>query len=139
MKLIDRYSLKYVTFPVFQIPDEVRLEDGLLLYNNKVIDDLNQPASTLGTRRLQTPHAKYRMRKLFRNLIDLIKNNYTGKLIDSKGLVFKYRKNSFEKVVSHKIKSIVKSDGLCTMTLIGVNFPIRLNAPPLIVLLSQSK
>ena len=45
--------------------DNFYVRDGLVLLNEKVIDDRNQSGDTLGKRRLQTPHKLVRLSKAY--------------------------------------------------------------------------
>lgn len=119
-----------VLFPIFVLPGEnIYYEDGLLIYNNLVLDDRNQQGKTLGIRRMQTPHKLYSLKKAALSFIDLI-NSKDKKFIDNKGLCFVYKKTRNCEVKSFKIRKKVPKDTYTTIWLHGVNCPFQLSRYP---------
>ena len=130
VSLTYKQVLRLVKFPVYALDTEdFYVRDGLLLVNELVVDDKNQPGNTLGQRRLQTPHKIKRISKVYWEFLDLVKFPSTV-LIDTNGAVFEYTKTSFEKCVSLKIKKKELFDTHSRIWLKGVNFPFILRRPP---------
>lgn len=124
--------LKHVEFPVFILPDVDSMyeRDGLLLFNERVVDDRNQEYKTIGLRRLHTPHKTTKLNKYCENFLDLIKigeNNY----IDNTGLLFHYSKSIYCKVKALRIEKKIPKETHTLLKLKGVNFFIPVKRPPL--------
>ena len=121
--------LKRVRFPVYKLPSEnYYYRDGILLLNEKVIDDRNQPGAALGIRRLQTPHKVYNLRTCYEEFIDLV-NETPSILIDSKGLVFSYKKTKNQKVLSYRIHRKEILDTHTRIWVKGINFCFIVKEP----------
>ena len=130
VSLTYRQVLRRVRFPVYALDTEdFYIRDGLLLVNELVVDDKNQSGSTLGMRRLQTPHKLKRMSKVYNEFLDLVKFP-SSVLIDTNGAIFEYTKTKFEKCVSLEIKKKELFDTHTRVWLKGVNFPFILERPP---------
>ena len=123
-------TVKNIEFPVYEVYSENwDYSDGLARIDTEIVDDRNQPGSTLGVRRLQTPH---------RNLYPLKKQlDYRGLLkssvktfIDSHGKLFSYEKTKFAKLKYHKIKKITLKEKASLLYLKDVNFPFVIPRPP---------
>ena len=112
---------KGILFPVYGLPsEEIYSKDGLLLYNNKVVDDRNQKGKTLGIRRLQTPHQKYRIEKIYPEFLDIVRT--INKLfIDSNGVTFRYQKTRMCDIVSKRIKKKMSRETYTLLSIEGVN------------------
>ena len=132
MKVINRYGLREVKFPVYKMPPhDYEIKDGIVwAWDGKIIDDTNQEGKTLGMRRLQTPHPVKPIRCSYNNIAAFLRQSRNEPHIDSSGFIFKYRKEQNERLISHKIKSIKLRETHCVVTLWGVNFPIKLKEPP---------
>lgn len=121
--------LRLVKFPVYGLnTDEVYLRDGLLLANELVIDDTNQPGDTLGKRRLLTPHKKKPLTKTYTEFIDLVKEN-PAFLVDNNGKPFKYQKTVSQVVKSFRIKKRELKDTYTRIWLQDVNFAVIIREP----------
>lgn len=130
LKTVQNYHT--INFPVFKLPGEPQLVDGLLVSEGRLIDDTNVEGNTLGARRLKSP-VKLSIIKTYRkDLVDLIKDSMSTEewYIDYIGNVFRYRKTTTEKVRCHKITSIMYRDTYSIITVKGVNFPIIVDSPP---------
>lgn len=118
-------------FPVYSLgTEDFYIRDGLLLVNDLVIDDRNQPGDTLGKRRLQTPHKKRRLSIVYEEFLDIVKQN-PSVLIDNNGDIFSYNKTKFEKVKSIRIVRKDLEDTHSRIWLRGVNFAFIVKQPPL--------
>ena len=114
--------LRRTKFPFFVLDsDEIRYEDGLVLLNEKVVDDRNQKGSTLGQRRLQTPHTLYPLKKCipgFVELIDCKKRHF----IDNRGAYFSYNKTKIVFVKSYRITKKISKGTFTVIFCQDVNF-----------------
>ncbi len=131
VELTYKQICRQVAFPVFVMPsDELYYEDGLLTYNDKVIDDRNQEGDTLGVRRLKSPHKLYKLGKTVIDFIGLINCNEL-KFIDSKGRVFIYVKTKMCPVKSFKINRAVSKGFYTVLWFKRINFPFTIDQYPL--------
>jgi len=131
VSLTYRQILRSVKFPVYSLgTEDFYIRDGLLLVNDLVIDDRNQPGDTLGKRRLQTPHKKRRLSIVYEEFLDIVKQN-PSVLIDNNGDIFSYNKTKFEKVKSIRIVRKDLEDTHSRIWLRGVNFAFIVKQPPL--------
>jgi hypothetical protein len=110
--------------------EDFYVRDGLLLVNDLVIDDRNQPGDTLGKRRLQTPHKKRRLVNAYEEFLDIVKEN-PSVLIDNRGFIFSYAKTKFEKIKSVKIVRKDLQETHSRIWLRGINFAFIVKEPPL--------
>jgi len=114
--------LRRAKFPFFILDsDEIRFEDGLILLNEKVVDDRNQKGSTLGQRRLQTPHTLYPIKKCitgFVELIDCKKRHF----IDDRGACFTYIKTTLVNVKSYRILKKISRGHYTVIFCQGINY-----------------
>jgi hypothetical protein len=120
-----------LVFPVYFVPtDNWERRDGLLFLDNKLVDDKNIDAETLGMRRLRTPFKDLMpLRKALETEMGLIKNP-AGNYIDTKGRTFKYEKT---KLVSLKYLLIDRVDLKETASVLwvkGLKRPFTLLRPP---------
>jgi len=123
-------NLKNVSFPVYVLPsDEVDFIDGLLLFENKVIDDRNMPGDTLGKRRLQTPHKLLRFKKLCPNLAAMLASKGTN-FIDTRGNAFRYNKTKYVSLKCKKIKKVQRKEVASILWAVGVDTPFAIPRPP---------
>lgn len=122
--------LTRVEFPVYALTGELTYRDGLLKCNDKVIDDRNQKQSTLGRRRLHTPHRKYLLNIMYEDFTALVKSKYKN-FIDTKGNCFRYLKTKYVSIKSIKIKNKEFLDYYCRLWLYGYNSPFVLKSAPL--------
>ena len=122
--------LRGAQFPFFILTsDEVRYEDGLLLYNEKVLDDRNQPGKTLGQRRLQTPHRLFPLKKCVRGFVELIDSNKRH-FIDNKGFSFTYIKTKLVDVKSYEIIRKISKGTFTVIVCKDINFFFAIPAFP---------
>ena len=124
ISLTYKQILRSIKFPVYSLGTEnFYLRDGLLLVNDLVVDDRNQPGDTLGKRRLQTPHKKRRLTGVYEEFLDIVKNKTTV-LIDNNGVIFSYERTKFQKIKSirivrkdlqntHSFKNLAEGSKLC--------------------------
>jgi len=125
-----RQVLRSITFPIYAVRNEdFYLRDGLILLNEKVIDDRNQPGDTLGKRRLQTPHPLLKLGKCCEEFINLLKSKDRIH-IDTKGNIFSYEKTKWTKTKSIRIKRKEVVETHTRLWLQGVNFPFLERSPP---------
>jgi hypothetical protein len=133
-KLIITYrEISRVTFPVFRLRNyNWYKQDGLLILDDKILDDTNQPGDTLGARRLQTPHTNlYQMRSCVTDHLGLIKQSGRDKFfIDSKGLPFIYKKTLTCKIKYHEILKVERKDVASLIRVKGIKRPFKVPRPP---------
>ena len=131
VSLTYRQILRSVKFPVYSLgTEDFYIRDGLLLVNDLVIDDKNQPGDTLGKRRLQTPHKKRRLSIVYEEFLDIVKQN-PSVMMDNNGAIFSYSKTKFEKVKSIRIVRKDLEETHSRIWLKGVNFAFIVKQPPL--------
>ena len=131
VELDYKQILKKVLFPVYALPsDEVSYRDGLLTYNNQVIDDRNQEGKSIGVRRLASPHKLLKLRNSVLNLVGLMNCKYKY-FIDSKGLCFQYIKTKMCTVESFEIRKKINRETYTLLILKRVNCPFVVSAYPL--------
>lgn len=130
VSLTYKQILRKVIFPVYKINSEdFYIRDGLVLLNEGVLDDMNQPGKTVGARRLQTPHKLQNLRTTYQEFLDIVQEN-PKYLMDNNGKLFSYEKTQWEKVVSYKIRKKELKDTHTRIWLRGVNFPFITASPP---------
>jgi hypothetical protein len=120
-----------IEFPVYKLPhSNWELIDGLLFMEGKILDDRNMPGSSLGLRRVQTPHKSLlKLNKQLLNLSGMLKQSKMC-FIDSKGMPFIYEKSLMCKLSYHKIKRIDRKETYCLLWVKGINFPFTIPRPP---------
>ena len=99
-----------IKFPCFRLPhDDWRRQDGLLMLDNKILDDTNIQRETLGARRAATPlqDRLYRLDYTIWDFPTLLKTN-RNTFIDYRGLPFIYEKTKYCPLRYHKIKEVIK-------------------------------
>lgn len=127
--LTYREVLKIIKFPVYPFPSEdFYIRDGLILYNELVVDDRNQKGKTLGQRRLQTPHKTKVLRTAYQEFLDLVHQN-PPLMIDNRGTIFKYEKTVTTHVRSYLIKKEESQGTHTRLWLHGVNFAFIIPQP----------
>ena len=90
--IITYKKLKQIQFPVYLLPHEDwSFSDGLMFMDRKVVDDRNQEGSSLGKRRLMTPHDLFPLKSSVDSLQGLLKQTVKT-FIDSSGRPFIYEK-----------------------------------------------
>lgn len=105
--------------------------DGLLLSNDLVVDDLNQPGETIGSRRRTSPHNLAKIYVCAYNFIDLIKDTTPGRtFIDNKGRIFNYTKTVYGKVHSKYIVDLEQKDIASIVSLKDCPIKFIINHPP---------
>jgi hypothetical protein len=127
-------TLDKVAFPVYVLPEgHLDRVDGLLLLDDRILDDNNMPGSTLGIRRLQTHTKRDQLVPLIKSMqtvVGVIKNP-AARYIDCNGKVFMYQRTRTIKVKYLKIKKIEPKEGTSTILWVrGINTPFTLIRPP---------
>ena len=120
-----------LVFPVYVLnSDNIWNQDGIVLIDEKVLDDLNQTGDTIGQRRLKTPLKNlFPLKFQIDNIVGLIKHR--GKnYIDSTGRYYYYEKTTFTKLVCHKIRSVEDNEKSSTIWLEGIVFSFEEKRPP---------
>ena len=131
ISLTYKQILRSIKFPVYSLgTEDFYIRDGLLLVNELVVDDKNQPGNTLGKRRLQTPHKKRKLTIVYEEFLDIVKNKTTV-LIDDNGVIFSYERTKFQKIKSIKIVRKDLQNTHSRIWLKGVNFAFIVKEPPL--------
>lgn len=109
-----------IRFPVYELPSEdVYSSDGILFFNEKVLDDRNQPGKSLGERRLTTPHQKQKLVNFFPSFLDMVKGD-RSLFIDSNGSPFRYEKTKFCRVEARKINKKISRETYSIIYVDGV-------------------
>ena len=125
-------NLPNVTFPIYELPtDSWKLEDGLLFFESRILDDTNMPGETLGMRRLQTPH-RDQLHKLPKGIADfggLLKSEAKF-FIDWVGIPFEYEKTTMCSLVYYKIKRVELRETYSLLYVNGIPSPFTLKRPP---------
>lgn len=130
VSLTYKQILRSVLFPVYRLQSEdFYYRDGLLLLDELVIDDRNQPGKTLGMRRLQTPHPLKKISKIYPEFIDIVKD-HPKYMIDSNGKIFSYEKTEYHPVKCVKIKKKEIKETHTRLWLEKVNFAFIVDSPP---------
>lgn len=128
-----RINYKYlgsIKFPVYALPnDNWHSQDGLLFLGHRVLDDKNQIGSTLGQRRLQTPHKLFRLNKSCDTFGEMIASK-KAHFIDMGGRPFTYEKTMFTKVSYHKIQKVQTRETGTVIQAKDVPFPMVFRRPP---------
>lgn len=127
---INRRHLKHIHFPLYVLPGEdVEYRDGLVLWQDLVIDDKNMPGETLGLRRLQTPHSLLRLKKVVFTVAEMLASTSLV-FIDYKGRTFRYKKTMFGRVEYKKIRRIEIKENYSLLYALGVVLPFVIQRPP---------
>ena len=129
--VITYKTINKIRFPVYTVgSSNWELADGLLFIDGEVVDDKNMPGSSLGIRRLETPHPNlYRLNKQLWSIQGILKQNAKN-FIDSNGNVFIYEKTMWSQLKYYKIKRIERKEVASVLWLHGINFPITIPRPP---------
>lgn len=123
-------KLWQIKFPVYVLhSDEIEERDGLLFCDTQIVDDKNMSGSTLGQRRLQTPHKNlYNLKYMIEDFSDLIKHR--GKFfIDTKGKFFRYTKSKKADIKYKKIIRVEKKDIITLIWVESIPFPFEEKRP----------
>ena len=120
-----------VEYPVFLLgAGHWELIDGLLLMDDKVIDDRNKEGKTLGARRMQTPHKPlFPLKKMVSSYNGILKQK-TNYFIDNTGQPFYYEKTRFAQLKYLKIKRVEKKNVASLVWVQGHNTPFTVPRPP---------
>lgn len=117
-----------VTFPIYRLPDDPIVEDGVIFYYSQrededgvvtdkiqILDDKNEKGDTLAARRLSLLSKGvnlYALHTAIFFLVDLIKiARGRTTFIDSAGKLFKYKKESYHKLKYYYIDNIIPTQG----------------------------
>lgn len=119
-----------INFPVYKIPSsDLYITDGLLFCEDKILDDRNQIGTTLGVRRMQSPHPLLKLSKTYTDVQSMLRS-MNKNFIDNKGYCFIYTKTRFVQIKYHKIQKIILKDSYSLLVLANVPFPVRVTKPP---------
>ena len=123
--------MKQIEYPVFVLPSGGwELVDGLLLIDNKVVDDKNMEGRTMGQRRMQSAHKDLLvLRKMITSYNGILKQG-TKYFIDNVGKPFIYEKTKFAQLKYLKIKKVAQRQVVSTLTVEGHNAPFTVPRPP---------
>ena len=129
--IVTYKTLDKVTFPIFILPSSNwELTDGLLYLEGELVDDRNMPGTTLGQRRLQTPHkGLMTLRKSINSLVGILKQS-TLCFIDSNGFPFIYQKTKMLSLRYRKIRKIDKKTTASILWVEGWKVPFTIPRPP---------
>lgn len=112
-----------IKYPVYILPsNNWYSKDGLLLMDQKVLDDINQQGNTLGLRRMQTPLKNlHPIRRMVYDWVGIVKSEHKH-FIDSNGMCFTYIKTLFVQLKYLPIKEVVKKQRNCILKVVGGQF-----------------
>ena len=112
-----------IKYPVYILPsNNWYSKDGLLLLDQKVLDDINQQGNTLGFRRMQTPLKNlHPIRRMVYDWVGIVKSEHKY-FIDSNGMCFTYIKTLFVQLKYLPIKEVVKKQRNCILKVVGGQF-----------------
>ena len=128
--IITYKKLKQIEFPVYLLPHEDwSFSDGLMFMDRKVVDDRNQEGSSLGKRRLMTPHDLFPLKSSVDSLQGLLKQTVKT-FIDSSGRPFIYEKTKRCELKYFIIKKKELRMSHCLLWLQGVTTPFEVPRPP---------
>tara|TARA_B100000963_G_scaffold334570_1_gene327886 strand:+ start:807 stop:1286 length:480 start_codon:yes stop_codon:yes gene_type:complete len=124
-------KLENITWPVYVLhSDEIVVRDGLLYCDTQIVDDKNMKGTTLGQRRLQSPHKNlYRLKVMIEGFQDFVHHKGSN-YIDTKGIYFKWVKTKTCNIISHKIDKIEKRDIATLIWCKDIPFPFFVKRPP---------
>lgn len=134
LMLVTYRNFDDVKFPAFIIEEEGQWDkiDGLLLLNDRIVDDTNMPGDTLGLRRIQTHTALEDLVPIYRavyNPAGLIKQG-SKSYIDSSGTPFFYKKTKYFQLKYYRIKDVERKGTHSIMRLYQVKKSFKLIRPP---------
>lgn len=128
--VITYKKLKNIKFPVYLLPHENwSFSDGLMFLDGKVVDDRNQLDSSLGRRRLLTPHELFPLKNSVDSMQGLLKQNVKT-FIDSLGRPFIYEKTKRCDLKYFKISKKELRTSHTLLWLEGVSTPFSVPRPP---------
>jgi hypothetical protein len=99
--------------------------------NGQPIDDRNINAPSLGVRRLKSKIKFKKLNKTCTDIVDII-NSLKGQdnwFIDHLGTWFKYNRTEHSKVVTHRIKKLIKLETHSLLFLDGIDYPFFIPRP----------
>lgn len=121
-----------IKYPAFELlSDNWNSVDGLIYVDGLLVDDRNQPGTTLGVRRLQTPFEDlYPLKRAVETPIALLKQPSNKFWVDKSGKMFYYTKTRMAKVKYRKIKKIERKITSTVVWLEGINHNFIVDRPP---------
>mgnify|MGYP005666973545 CR=1 FL=1 len=121
-----------IKFPLYVLPGEPIVLDGLVFQDGNAVDDRNVNLPTLGERRMHSPQKLGKIKKGYLDIVSFLKDAKTPIVwgLDNNGTIIKYRKTRFERVTCHRIRKTIKKDWYSILLLEGINFPIEVSNPP---------
>lgn len=128
-------KLTEIKFPIYAITSsylKIWEEFGVLYIRTKkekILDNKNVDGATLGSRRAKiSTDSLYKLKGTIFNVPQLLNSKYNV-FIDTNGMVFKYVKHSFVPLKYHKVKSLIKKENGCIVsikdTTLMLNIPYR--------------
>jgi len=132
--LVTYRNFNDINFPIFIIEEDGHWDkiDGLLLLNDRIIDDTNMSGETLGRRRIQTHTALEDLVPLHRALYTpagLVKHS-SKSYIDNLGNPFFYKKTKYFQLKYYRIKDVERKGTHSIMQLYQVKKSFKLLRPP---------
>ena len=112
-----------IKYPVYILPSNTWYsKDGIVLLDQKVLDDKNQSGETLGLRRMQTPLKNlHRIHRMAVSWIAIIKSEHKH-FIDSRGMCFTYIKTLLVELRYVPIKEVIKKEKNCILKIANAQF-----------------
>jgi hypothetical protein len=109
-----------IEYPVFLLPSsDWETRDGLLLIDNRIVDDKNKEGRTLGARRMQTAHKDVLpLKKMLTSYNGILKQT-TKCFIDNVGKPFIYEKTKFADLKYLQIKGVERKTFATLITVKG--------------------
>ena len=129
--IVTYRTLDKVNFPVFILPSSNwDTTDGLLYLDGELVDDRNMSGTTLGQRRLQTPHkGLLPLKKSVNNVIGIVKQP-SFCFIDSTGMPFIYQKTKMLPLRYRKIRKIERKTVASLIWIESWKPPFTIPRPP---------
>jgi hypothetical protein len=120
-----------IEYPVFLLPSsDWETRDGLLLIDNKIVDDKNKEGRTLGARRMQTAHKDVLpLKKMLTSYNGILKQT-TKCFIDNVGRPFIYEKTKFADLKYLQIKGVERKNFATLITVKGHTLAFTVPRPP---------
>lgn len=120
-----------IVFPIYVLhTDEVEKQDGLLFCDTQIVDDRNVKGTTIGQRRLQSPHKNLYPLKFmltdFRGMILHRGENY----IDTIGRYFRYQKTRTGIIKSYEIEDTEQKELATLIKLKDIRHRFEVKRPP---------
>lgn len=132
-KPITYRELAKLQYPVYELWDTDFFNlDGLIISDTGLLlDDRNCTQNSLGLRRLNSPqpHKRVVLRRAKEDITDIL-HSKAKRFIDSRGLIFGYRKTITCKLVYHRILKLEKLSTYSLVWVAEVPSPFYVKRPP---------